>query len=53
MAFPMWTLCGVAITTASGRAAAKRVPSSSMPARVEVASIISSGEHASTIARPP
>src|SRR6266851_4631318 len=53
IAFPMWTLWGVATTTASGRSATKSLPSSSMPARVDVASNRSSGLHASTIARPP
>src|SRR6202171_6562106 len=53
IAFPLWTLWGVATTTASGRSAAKSLPSSSIPAWVDFASKRSSGEHASTIARPP
>ena len=49
----MWTLCGVATTTACGRAVAKSRPSSSMPARVAAATSRSSAVHASAIASPP
>src|SRR5437588_3094933 len=47
------TLCGVKTTTASGRAAAKRRPSSSMPAAVASPLPFSSGPRAFGMARLP
>src|SRR5260370_4031739 len=52
-ALEMCTLCGVATTTTSGFAKAKRRPSSSIPSRVLIATSRSSGEQASAIAIPP
>ena len=52
-ALPMWTLWGVATMATSGLAAANRRPSSSIPARVLIATSRSSGVHASAMAIPP